>query len=325
MANSKVHLQRPTGSTPLAETHSDSHSKSHSHGHHPSSQAELKPLALSFALISSFMLVEILTGLWIGSMALLSDGIHMVFDAFALGMALVASQWSLKKPTIQKSFGFRRFGVLAAFSNGWFLLFLSGLIVWSSSVRLLHPQIINPVAMLSVASLGLLINLFVLGLLHGKNSLNMRAAFLHVLADSLSSLGAIAAALIIRYTGWMQIDALLGLIFSLLIAWAAIGLLRNSGHILLEGSPAHLKPDEIRASMENFDQVESIHDFHTWTMDGSDLYVTAHLVLKTGPDSEDRVLNQINHSLQHLHQATHITLQIDRNPDPACVNNCQAP
>ena len=272
-------------------------------------------LAASLALTGGFMVVELLGGLVTGSLALLADAGHMLTDAAALALALFAIWVASRPPTPAKTYGYYRAEILAALVNALLLLVVAGSILYEAWARFRAPRPVWGLPMLVVAGAGLAVNLVSARLLHhhAAASLNVRAAYLEVLADALSSLGVIAASAIIIVTGWTQVDALVSALIAVLIVPRTWGLLRQAVNVLLEGTPAHLSLDEIEAAMVAVPGVQRVHDLHVWTLTSGREAMSAHVVVEDVRES-DRLLETLHSVLHARFGIDHTTIQIETGP-----------
>ena len=242
------------------------HSGGHHHHHHTSNK---KALLGAFSVITLFMIVEVIGGIWTNSLALLSDAGHMLSDAAALGLSLYAVWLGEKQASAHKTFGYRRFEIIAAAINGITLILISLYIFYEAFQRFLHPPEIQGIGMLSIAIIGLLVNILAAWLLMGGNkeeNLNIKSAYLHVLGDMLGSVGAIAAALLIYFFGWSYADPIASVIVALLIIVSGYRVTKESFHILMEGSPAAVDPEEIKSRLSGIPEVVDVHDLHTLSL-----------------------------------------------------------
>ena len=285
----------------------------HSHG---ASAGNRKRLAAAFTVTALFMLAEA-TGGWIsGSLALLADAGHMLTDAAALLMALLAVQFAQRKPNARHTFGLLRLTTLAAFVNAIALLVITALIVWEALRRFYQPQPVTGGLMLGIAVAGLLANLLSFWLLHHgseEKNLNVRAAALHVMGDLLGSLGAIVAALVILFTGWTPIDPILSLLVSLLVLRSAWTLLRESLHELLEGAPAVIDVEKLARDLTlNLPEVRNVHHVHVWQV-GEKPVLTLHVHV-IPPYDHDALLGRIHAYLHQKYQIGHATVQMEYQP-----------
>jgi cobalt-zinc-cadmium efflux system protein len=264
----------------------------HAHGHgpgHAHGGGSERALFVALILIGSFMLVEVAGGLLSGSLALLADAAHMLTDFAALAMAFAAIRVARRPADPHRTYGFDRVTVLAAFVNGLALVLLSVWIVYEAGHRLAAPSPVAGGLMLGVAVAGLLVNVAAFWILtrsEGPN-LNLRAAALHVLGDLLGSVAAIAAALVILWTGWSPIDPILSVLVALLILRSAIAILRESGHILLEGTPVGFDTGAVARDLQTIPGVIRVTHLHAWSISEERPMATleAHLEPDTDPDS----------------------------------------
>lgn len=327
-----------------AHHHTHSHpGHDHGHGHdHGSSHhshvreaglphvphASYGKLLVSFWIIAAFMVVEIVCGWLFHSLTLMSDGFHMLSDAVALGLSAFSVSLGTRKPTAEKSFGFKRMEVLAAFANGLTLVLLAAYVFVTAIGRLLHPVSVDARSMLWVAGLGLLVNLAVAWWLHRgshEKSVNEESAFLHVLGDLGASLAAVAAAVLILLKDWQWADPVLSIAITAAIAVAGVRVMRRSGHILVEGTPEGVETGAVRGSMLGNKQVRSVHDLHMWTMNGRDRYLSAHVEITAGIAAEKEVVAELTRILSRDFKVDHITLQVGQCVDGDCFNNCGEP
>ncbi|MQA36552.1 cation diffusion facilitator family transporter [Rugamonas aquatica] len=268
-------------------------------------------LAWSLALTLGFAVVEVVTGFMSNSLALISDAGHMVTDAAALGLALLAQLIAKRPPSARHSFGFGRAEALAAFVNSLVLLLLVGWIGYEAVQRFSQPQQVQGGTVFIVAGIGLLINLVLAYILsRGDSNMNTRAALVNVIGDLLGSVAALIAGAVIYYTGWMQIDPLLSIFVALLILKSTIDVLRESYHFLMEGVPDHIDYMEVGADLEQIDGVRSVHDLHVWDMSPGQPALIGHVEiddLARWPD----ILHAIKAMLLEKHGIDHITLQAE--------------
>ena len=238
-------------------------------------------LALAFAITAAILVAEVIGAVWTGSLALLADAGHMLTDAAGLLMALVAASLAMRPPTPTRTWGFRRAEVLAAGAQATVLLGV-GLYAFVEGIRRLNePHEVSSTGLLLFGVVGLLGNIasmLVLSSGRGAN-LNMRAAFLEVVNDALGSVAVIVSAVVIATTGWVRIDAIVGMLIAALIVPRAITILREAGHILLESTPKGLDLDDVRAHVLALPHVQDIHDLHASTVASGLPVLTAHVVL----------------------------------------------
>jgi len=265
-------------------------------------------------LTGGFMLAEVAGGALSGSLALLADAGHMLTDTAALALAWWAFRVARKPADHKRSYGYERFQVLAAFLNGVLLLAIVVWLLWEAVQRLQAPVEIRGGLMLAVACGGLVVNLVAFGVLHRADghNLNVRGAALHVLGDLLGSVATIAAAVVILASGWTPIDPLLSMLVAGLILRSAWHLVRHSGHILLEGAPGHIDPDELRSElMAALPEVEDVHHVHAWSLTEERPLVTLHAHVSHDADQQ-QALYRIRALLLERFGLSHVTVQIER-------------
>jgi cobalt-zinc-cadmium efflux system protein len=268
-------------------------------------------LTATLALTCGFLVVEVAGALWSGSLALLADAGHMLADAGGLGLALFAIWIAGRPPTPAKTYGYYRAEILAALVNAVALLVVAAGILLETYRRLLAPPAILGGPMLGVAAVGLVVNLACAGLLHGaaETSLNVRAAYLDVLGDALSSVGVVVAAA----PGWTLADPLMSGAIALVIVPRTWGLLRQAVNVLLEGTPAHLNLTEIEDAMTSVPGVRRVHDLHVWTLTSEREAMSAHVVVDDVRDSE-RLLETLHAVLHARFGIDHTTIQLETAP-----------
>jgi cobalt-zinc-cadmium efflux system protein len=291
------------------------HKHDHAHGegaHHAHSHAEHaggNTLILALLLTLSFAGVEALAGWWSGSLALLSDAAHMLTDSSALGLAAAAAWFARRPPSLLHSYGLVRAEVLAALFNSVLMLVLIGFIVHEAIERIGAPREIAGSAVIGVAVVGLIVNLIVAWILHrGEQTLNSRAALLHVLGDMLGSVAAITAGIVIVTTGWTPIDPLLSLLVAALILASALRLLREVLHVLMEGVPLNVQLDAVGHDLAALPGVLRVHDLHVWTLSSGTIALSAHLELRDLADWPG-ILAAARQTLDAHHGIRHVTLQ----------------
>ncbi|MDO3412181.1 cation diffusion facilitator family transporter [Saccharibacillus sp. CPCC 101409] len=290
-------------------THRHGHGHNHSHTH----GANKKALKLSFFLIASYMIVEVIGGLMTNSLALLSDAGHMLSDAAALGFSLLAMIWGERSASSAKTYGYKRFEVLAAFLNGIALLAISLYIFYEAFRRFSDPPGVMSSGMLTIAVIGLLVNVAAAWILmkgDTSENLNIRSAFLHVIGDLLGSVGAIAAALLIMAFGWNLADPIASVIVAVLVLLSAYRITRDSVHILMEGTPSGIDAEEIRAQLSDIEGVRGVHDLHIWSLSSDVPLLSGHLALEQ-TESGPRVMREARRLLTEEFGIGHITIQLD--------------
>lgn len=293
------------------------------HGHgghvHAVTAAGERKVLWAMVLTGGFMLVEVAGGLLSGSLALIADAGHMLTDFASLALAWIAFRLGRRPADPLRSYGYHRFQVLAAFVNGISLFAISAWIAVEAAGRLLDPVAVAGGQMLAVAGMGLLVNLAAFWILHrgGEENLNVRGAALHVLGDMLGSVGAIVAALVILWTGWTPIDPILSVAVVLLILRGAWKVTRDSGHILLEGTPEGIDAARVGAAVRTVPGVTDVHHVHAWSLTGERRLLTLHAVVEEGID-RDAVLAAIKRILAERLGIDHATVQIESD---ACADH----
>jgi cobalt-zinc-cadmium efflux system protein len=262
-------------------------------------------------LTGVFMIVEAVSGWLSGSLALLADAGHMLTDVGALGLSL-GTAWIAQRPADDsKTYGYLRWEILAALVNGAALFGISAWIVVEAVQRVQHPEPIRADLFLAVAAAGLAVNVASMLLLHGsrEGSLNARGVYLHVMGDALGSVGALIAAVIVRYTGWLQADPIVSIILSLLILVGAWRLVRESTDILLDSVPRHVSMREVERRMLGVPGVTGVHDLHVWTVVSGVIAMSGHAIVPD-LDAHPGVLEGIRTGLADLGIA-HVTIQLE--------------
>ena len=291
--------------------HDHKHGHAHAaHEHHEHAHSGHNgTLLVALLLTLSFAGIEALAGWWSGSLALLSDAAHMLTDSSALGLAAAAAWLARRPPSLLHSYGLARAEVLAALFNSLLMLVLIGFIVDEAIGRIATPRDIAGGTVIGVGVIGLIINLIVAWILHrGEQTLNSRAALLHVLGDALGSVAAIAAGVVIVMTGWTPIDPLLSLFVAVLIGISALRLLREVMHVLMEGVPLHIRLDSVGHDLAALDGVLRVHDLHVWTLSSGTIALSAHLEINNLHDWPD-ILAAARKVMDTRHGIRHVTLQ----------------
>jgi cobalt-zinc-cadmium efflux system protein len=290
----------------------------HSHVHPPvGDDARMKRVLIaSLGLTLAFVVFEALAGFRAHSLALLSDAGHNFTDAFALLLAAFGVYLQARPGDHEKTYGYQRAGVLAAFVNALSLVVLAGILFYESYQRLLHPQAVAVNTMMIVAAVALVLNLGIAGALggHGEHhhDLNVRAAWLHMAGDAASSAAIILGALLIRFTGWLAIDPILSILIGIAIVWSGWGIIRDSLNILLEGLPKGLELKNVSAELSGVDGVIDVHDLHIWSLGSDSRALSCHVLIDDMPPSEsDSILQRINDVLCARFQIRHTTVQFE--------------
>ncbi|HKC80639.1 MAG TPA: cation diffusion facilitator family transporter [Gemmatimonadaceae bacterium] len=296
-----------------AQGHQHAGGHDHGVGHSHGSDAPVRNLRIALGLTATLLVVEVIGGILSNSIALLADAGHMLTDVAALGLALFVAWFSKQPSTPQKTFGYLRWEILAAFVNGATLLLISAWILFEAIMRLRAPEPISGGLMLGVAVAGLAVNIIAARVLaRGSNdNLNARGAYLHVLGDLLASVGTVAAAIAIRYTGWLVADPIASILTTVLIMRGAWLLVRESVDILLESTPAHIPLPAVRGQLEAIPGIESVHDLHVWAVTPAVVAMSAHCIVRE-PAQHQHVLEHI-HDAMRLFGIEHVTIQLERD------------
>ena len=297
-----MHVHKPDPSLSLDR------GESHTH-HHLGHQGQSGKLVVALLLTLSFAGIEAVAGWWSGSLALLADAAHMVTDSSALGLAAAAAWLARRPPSPNHSYGLVRAEILAALFNSLLMLVLIAFIVNEAVERIGSPRDITGSTVIAVAVIGLAINLVVAWVLsRGETTMNSRAALLHVLGDALGSVAAITAGVVVVTTGWTPIDPLLSLFVATLILIAALRLLRDVVHVLMEGVPRHIHLQEVGHDLATLDGVLRVHDLHVWTLSSGTIALSAHLELRNMADWPG-ILDCARQTMDSRHGIRHVTLQ----------------
>lgn len=291
------------------------HGHTHEHGHRHSRNRQR--VGLAALLTGGFMLAEVVAGLLSGSLALLADAGHMLADAASLGLAWLAFRVAERPHDRSRTYGFHRLHVLAAYTNGLTLAFITIAIVVEAIHRLREPVAVLGGPMLAVAVLGIVVNIAAYAALHGaeRDNLNIRGALLHVVGDLLGSAAAIVAAVVILATGWAPIDPLLSVLVAVLILRSAWVLIRESGHILLEAAPRELDVEAMRDDLAaTIPGLEDVHHVHAWSLTQERPMVTLHArISQSAANGEaQRISAAIKAHLRARYGITHATVEIEQ-------------
>lgn len=299
---------------------SHEHEHSHSHGTALGSASRMTGL-LGAAVVVTFFLVaaELASGLLGHSIALISDAIHNLTDVPTLVISWIGMRLALRPPTAEKTYGYHRAGILAAFVNSVLLGIVALFLIYASAMRLLHPVPVHAGLMLWIAVMALVINGGITIAVHrGRSDLNVRTVWIHNLGDALSNVAIVGGALAIRYTAATWVDPMLGIAIGVMVLWSGIGILQESGHVLLEGLPRGMKLENVAASILRVPGVQEVHDIHIWTL-GTDLVaLSCHVRIPDMHMEESQtILKELQGVLEHDFHITHTTVQFERAGLPA--------
>lgn len=292
--------------------HMHAHDHGDGHGHSHDQGDSVRRLWIALSLTGVFLIAEVVGGFLSNSLALLADAGHMLTDVAALGLSLFVAWFSRRPETDRRTYGYLRLEILAAFINGATLLLLSVWIMVEALLRFRTPEPISGGLMLTVAIIGLLVNVAAAYTLHPSQggSLNIRGAYLHVLSDLLGSVGTVAAALLVRYMGWLSADPIASVFVTLLILRSAWRLVRESVDVLLESTPAHISLGAVRAQLEAIPGIESVHDLHVWTVTSNHIAMSAHAIVRE-PERQQHVLEHALDAMR-LFGIHHVTIQLEK-------------
>lgn len=296
----------------------DHHAHHHGHSHAPASFG--RAFAIGILLNTGFVIVEASYGIASGSMSLLADAGHNLSDVLALVVAWVASHLVKRTPSARFTYGLRGSSILAALFNAVFLLLATGMIIWEAVQRLIAPQPVAGATVMVVATIGIVINGITAWMFASGRSgdINIRGAYLHMLADAAVSAGVVAAGLVILLTGLDWLDPLVSLVIAALIIASSWGLLRDSTAMALAAVPAAIEPRKVRSFLEERPGVVALHDLHIWGMSTSDVALTVHLVMEAGHPGNG-FLVETAEELRHHFGIGHATLQIEDAAGPVCT------
>ena len=274
-----------------------------------------KRLGLSLSITLVVMIVQIVGGILTGSIALISDSGHMFTHSFAITISMVAIVIARRPPCHHRTFGLYRAEILAAFINGLFLLVVAGIVIYEAILRIINPQEVLGLQMLLVALVGLAVNLASIAILQGtrRDDINVRSVFYHMVADAASSVGIVAAAITIIYTGWNILDPLVSLGISALIVRWAWGILKDSTKVLLEIAPTGLNIDMVTEDLKKeFPEIRRLYSRHLWTITAGMVVFSAHVELEDLPDSAEprMVIARMNDYLAHKYGFIESTIQV---------------
>ncbi|HAE77318.1 cation transporter [Morganella morganii] len=270
-------------------------------------------LLIAFALTFSFMLVEFIGGYLTGSLALISDAMHMMTDAFALLLALIAIRAGKKAADYLKTYGYVRFEILAAMMNALILLAVAFYVLYEAYRRISATPDIQSVGMLIIATAGLIINLIAMQLLKNskEESLNVKGAYLEVWADMLGSVGVIVGAVIIWLTGWLIVDSVIAVFIGFMVFPRTWILLKSCINILLQGTPENISINDIINEINSNEDIAGAHNVHLWALTQSNYVLTAHIIYKAGAD-HNKIRKSLTDTIHEKYDIDNITFQMEQ-------------
>lgn len=305
-----------------AGSHAHAHG-SHGHGHHGHSHGAAsydRAFAIGIGLNLTFVLAEVVFGLRAHSLALTADAGHNLGDVLGLVLAWAGTLLARRRPTSRRTYGLRRFSILAALGNAAFLLIAVGAIAVEAIDRLRHPAPIATGVVMAVALIGIVINVgTALGFMSGREKdLNVRGAFIHMMGDAAVSAGVVVAGLVIGLTGWFWLDPVVSLLLVALITLGSWGLLRDSINLALDAVPPGIDPDAVRDYLSGLDGVEEVHDLHIWGLSTTQVALTAHLVVPVERNA-DSLLAEACKVLRERFHIEHATIQVEHGTVAPCA------
>ena len=291
------------------------HNHSHSHSHYGDfANQTTKRLALSLILTAVFVIVEVVAGIWGNSLALLTDAAHNFTDVIALGLSWYALRIAAKPANEGKTFGYHRVGILVALINSTTLILIAFGIFYEAWRRLITPPEVDSTILIGVGAVAFLINAGTAWLVQkgSEHDLNLRSAFLHLMGDVLSTLGAVIAGIIIAFTAWNWLDPMVSILIGGFILFNAWSVLKQTIHILLESTPENIDITEMVTNLRGVDGVRDIHDLHVWSISENLRMLSAHIVIDNVSIGEGvSIQHNINEMLTHSYNIRHATLQLE--------------
>lgn len=295
--------------------HEHGHGHAHDHGGHGHSHAPAdfgRAFAIGVALNGGYVVVEAVCGFASGSLALVADAGHNLSDVLGLALGWAAAHMAKRQPTAQRTYGYKRGPILASLGNATILLLTTGAIAVEALRRFLHPEVVAEGTVIWVAALGVLVNagtalLFMAG---RKNDLNVRSAFVHMVADAAVTVGVIVAALLIGWTGWLWLDPLASLAIAVVILVGTWGLMRDSLALAMDAVPPGIDPAQVSRYLTGLPGVEEVHDLHIWGLSTTETAVTAHLVRRE-PAGDTDLIERICRDAREHFGIGHATIQLE--------------
>jgi len=298
------------------ELHEHTHDRPGKHSHQQGFRSyERKRLLVAIILTGAMMVAEVIGGIISGSLALLSDAGHMLTHSFALLVSFLAIMYACRPATREKSFGFYRAEIIAALFNGITLLVITGFILWEAYKRILNPIPISEIEMIIVAVIGLIVNIATALILWkaSRESLNVRSAFIHMLGDTVSSIGVVIGAVIIYFTGLYIIDPIISILIAIVILVWSITLIRDSIRILMESTPKNIDVNQLKESLvKEISPVKDLHDLHIWEITSGMYCMSAHAIIDDMNVSKtEKLLGDINQFLMDKYNIQHPIIQFE--------------
>lgn len=302
----------------------------HDHAHADTGEVDgagaLRPLALALAINTAFLVVEVAGAFYANSLTLLADAVHMLTDSASLGLALAAAWVAARPADARRTYGYRRAEVVGALANGVFLLAAVGYVVYDAVGRFADPQPVDAPVLVGVGLLGLAANVAAARVISGeRESLNVEGAYLHLLADALGSVAAVAVGLALLVAPLYVLDPVFAVVVAALVLYSTVDLLRESLNILLQGTPRDVDVERVAAFLADVDGVRDVHDVHVWALASSAYALSAHVVVGADVDA-DAILRACQSSLAAEFGIDHATIQVE-SPDhtETASFDCYAP
>jgi cobalt-zinc-cadmium efflux system protein len=294
----------------------------HNHNHSHDNQNYSKAFAIGIGLNVVYIIVEVMYGLIVNSLALIADAGHNLSDVLGLLLAWGASYLVSRKPTRKYTYGFKKSSVLAAFLNALILLVAIGAIIWEAVSRFAEPQIIEGKTIMIVAGIGVIINGVTALLFYNgrKKDLNIKGAFLHMAADAGISFGVVLVGFILTFTNYYWLDPVVSIIIGILIFWGTWGLLKDSVNLALDAVPENIKTEEVEKYFNNCKYISGFHDLHIWAMSTTETALTVHVIVD-GNYERNKVIRQISNDLHEHFEIVHTTIQIENKQEKECTQN----
>ncbi|MDX5435678.1 MAG: cation diffusion facilitator family transporter [Pontibacter sp.] len=303
--------------------HSHTHkNESHGHSHHHHHAGD--NIKVAFFLNLSFTIIELIGGLWINSVAILSDALHDLGDSLSLGLAWYFEKLSKRGSDAKFTFGYKRFSLLGAVINSVILLVGSIIILSEAIPRIWNPEPVDAAGMIGFAILGIVVNGAAVLRLKSGDSLNERVVRLHLLEDVLGWVAVLVGGIILYFFDWPVIDPLLSLGITVFVLYNVIRNLRQSMKILLQGTPAHINTEEVKAILESMPDISSVHDLHIWTMDGTYNIMSMHAVVPAslGPEQSGVLKQEIRKTMAAM-DISHVTIELEQPGEICSFENCE--
>jgi cobalt-zinc-cadmium efflux system protein len=294
----------------------------HSIDSHQETISNYRRLKFTLAIVLVVMVAEVVGGIFSGSLALLGDAGHMLVDALAIGLSLFAMTVARRPATATKTFGYHRVEILAALANGTILVLVSAYIFYEAYQRFLEPSAVKTPLMLTIAIIGLFANLGGVLLLNkaSHRSLNIKAAFWHIMGDTISSVGVIIAGVVILFTGWYVADAIVAVVIGIIILWGAVRIVGESADVLMETVPKHVETSQVIDLIRSIPGVNEVHDIHVWTITSSIYALSAHLVIDDQMVSKSvDIVRMVRQELAKRYNISHTTLQLECESCPTGI------